>query len=40
MKVDIANPGDPSTWPDLVPQHEKDVLKSAAALKGDNLVVR
>lgn len=38
VKVDLASPGPPASWPDLVPQHEKDVLQSASALKGDNLV--
>ncbi|MEW5297596.1 MAG: hypothetical protein WDW36_000797 [Sanguina aurantia] len=32
--------GPPSSWAELVPQHAKDVLKSATALKGDALVLR
>lgn len=38
IKVDLSSPGAPSSWPDVVPEHEKDVLSSAIALKGDNLV--
>jgi prolyl oligopeptidase len=30
----------PSSWPDVIPQHPKDLLQSALALKGDELVVR
>uniref|UniRef100_A0A7R9W150 Prolyl endopeptidase n=1 Tax=Chlamydomonas euryale TaxID=1486919 RepID=A0A7R9W150_9CHLO len=40
VKVDVSNPGKPSSWPDVVPQHTKDVLQSAAAVKGDHLVTR
>jgi len=40
VRVDVAKPGPVDTWADLVPQHERDVLKSAVALKGDHLVVR
>jgi hypothetical protein len=38
--TDLAHPSPSSSWADVVPQHPKDLLKSAAALKGDNLVVR
>jgi hypothetical protein len=38
--VDLASPGAPATWRDVIPQHAKDLLQSAVALKGDALVVR
>jgi hypothetical protein len=38
VTVDISSPS--PKWTDLVPQHERDVLVSALALKGDHLVVR
>jgi hypothetical protein len=31
--VDLAHPGTPDTWADVVPQHDKDLLQWAAALK-------
>ena len=31
--MDLANPGTPDTWADVVPQHDKDLLQWAAALK-------
>lgn len=31
--MDLANPGTPETWADVVPQHDKDLLQWAAALK-------
>eukprot|EP00983_Pelagomonas_calceolata_P083526 1156183-Pelagomonas_calceolata.AAC.8 len=40
VKTDVARPTPPSSWQDLVPEHEKDVLKGALALKGDALVTR
>lgn len=40
MKADVAKPSPPSSWTDLIPEHEKDVLKGAVALKGDSLVTR
>jgi hypothetical protein len=39
VRTDIAIPSEPSTWPDVVPQHAKDLLQSAHALQGDNLLV-
>ncbi|GLC56852.1 hypothetical protein PLESTB_001156200 [Pleodorina starrii] len=38
--ADINSAGPPSSWPDHVPQHDKDVLKGVLALKGDKMVVR
>ncbi|EFJ43160.1 hypothetical protein VOLCADRAFT_119179, partial [Volvox carteri f. nagariensis] len=38
--ADINNAGRPATWPDHIPQHDKDVLKGVLALKGDTMVVR
>ncbi len=40
MVPDVTKAGPAGTWQDLVPQHDKDVLKGVVALKGDNLVVR
>jgi hypothetical protein len=40
VTVDLESPGAPSTWRDIIPQHPKDLLQSAVALKGDALVVR
>jgi hypothetical protein len=40
VRVDLSAPGPPSSWPDIIPQHPKDLLQSAVALKGDALVVR
>ncbi|GFR49589.1 hypothetical protein Agub_g11655, partial [Astrephomene gubernaculifera] len=36
---DVMNPGPPESWPDHIPQHDKDVLKGALALQGDALVL-
>jgi hypothetical protein len=33
VNVDLANPGSPDTWSDVVPQHHKDLLQWAVALK-------
>jgi hypothetical protein len=33
VEVDLMNPGSPDTWQDVVPQHDKDLLQWAAALK-------
>lgn len=30
----------PASWPDVIPQHPKDLLQSALALQGDELIVR
>jgi hypothetical protein len=38
--ADAAAAQDPKAWPDIIPQHEKDLLQSAVALKGDELVIR
>ncbi len=38
--MQLSNPGPPSSWADIIPQHPKDLLQSAVALKGDELVVR
>ena len=38
VRIDVSSPK--ASWSDLVPQHERDVLQSAVALKGDHLVVR
>ncbi|KIZ07661.1 prolyl endopeptidase [Monoraphidium neglectum] len=40
VKAQLPAPGPPSSWPDVVPQHPKDLLQSAVALEGDNLVLR
>ncbi len=42
MRADLSqSPAPPpASWPDLIPQHPKDVLKGCVALKGDFLVVR
>lgn len=40
VKAEMPHPGPPSSWPDVVPHHPKDLLQSAVALKGDNLVLR
>lgn len=40
VRAQLPQPGPPSEWPDVVPQHAKDLLQSAVALKGDNLVLR
>ena len=33
VKVDLSNPGPHSEWQDVVPQHDKDLLEWACALK-------
>ena len=33
VKVDLSNPGPHSEWRDVVPQHDKDLLEWACALK-------
>lgn len=38
VTVDVSSPS--PKWTDLVPEHERDVLESALALKGDHLIVR
>ncbi|GIL73545.1 hypothetical protein Vretimale_5243 [Volvox reticuliferus] len=38
--ADINKAGRPASWPDHIPQHDKDVLKGVLALKGDTMVVR
>ena len=42
VRVDIASPDlkPHKEWPVLIEEHEKDVLQSAVALKGDHLVLR
>eukprot|EP00878_Enallax_costatus_P029867 GHUV01032432.1.p1 GENE.GHUV01032432.1~~GHUV01032432.1.p1 ORF type:complete len:735 (+),score=227.44 GHUV01032432.1:207-2411(+) len=40
VRVNLSSAGDPSSWPDVIPQHPKDLLQSAVALQGDELVVR
>ncbi|KAL6754676.1 prolyl oligopeptidase [Haematococcus lacustris] len=40
VACDVRTPSPPSSWCDLIPEHPRDVLKSAVALKGDALVVR
>lgn len=39
VRTDFRSPGSPKTWKELIPQHEKDVLEWAAAVKGDNMVL-
>jgi prolyl oligopeptidase len=40
VRAELGNAGSPSSWPDVIPQHAKDLLQSAVALQGDELVVR
>ena len=40
VRAQLPQPGPPSAWPDVVAHHPKDLLQSAVALKGDNLVLR
>ena len=40
VSTSIAEPSAPVTWTDIIPQHSKDLLQSAVALKGDFLVTR
>jgi prolyl oligopeptidase len=40
VRAKLGNAGSPSSWPDVIPQHAKDLLQSAVALQGDELVVR
>lgn len=40
VRAELGNPGAPSSWPDVIPQHPKDLLQSAVALQGDELVIR
>ena len=37
MDVSSASAGPPATWPDLLPQHDKDLLQWVAPLKGGTL---
>jgi hypothetical protein len=38
IKIDLTNPS-PDKWTTLIPEHEKDVLSWASAVKDDKLVV-
>jgi len=38
IKIDFTNPS-PENWTTLIPEHEKDVLSWASAVKDDKLVV-
>ncbi|KAI8465889.1 MAG: prolyl oligopeptidase [Monoraphidium minutum] len=40
VRATLPAPGPPRAWADAVPQHGRDLLQSAAALAGDNLVLR
>ena len=40
VQAQLPAPGPPGGWADVVPQHPKDLLQSAVALAGDNLVLR
>jgi len=40
VSTSIAEPSAAVTWTDVIPQHSKDLLQSAVALKGDFLVTR
>jgi hypothetical protein len=40
VRAELGKAGSPSSWPDVIPQHAKDLLQSALALKGDELVIR
>lgn len=40
VKAQLPSPGAPTSWPDVIPQHPKDLLQGAVALKGDRLVTR
>ncbi|KAF8058088.1 Prep [Scenedesmus sp. PABB004] len=41
VRVDLSAPGpSPSAWREVVPQHPRDLLQSAVALAGDELVLR
>ncbi len=33
VRTDVSAPGKSHTWPDVIPQHEKDLLQWASALK-------
>lgn len=33
VRTDISKPSDPSTWANVIPPHEKDLLQWASALK-------
>lgn len=37
VRVELSDPGPPSTWQDVVPQHRKDLLRWASALKVPSL---
>lgn len=39
VRADLTDPGVPSDWQDVVPQHRKDLLQWGSALKGDTLAV-
>ncbi|BDA42115.1 Prolyl endopeptidase [Coccomyxa sp. Obi] len=39
VRTDIAAPGHPKTWPDVIQEHERDLLQWASALKGDIMAV-
>lgn len=40
VRAELSKAGSPSSWPDVIPQHAKDLLQSAVALQGDELVIR
>ncbi len=33
VRVDLASASTPDTWQDIIPEHERDLLQWAAALK-------
>lgn len=37
IRTDIQTPSDPSTWPDVIPEHSSNLLQWAAALKASLL---
>ncbi|CAD7696132.1 unnamed protein product [Ostreobium quekettii] len=39
VRTDFKSPGHPKSWQNVIPEHGKDVLEWAAAVKGDNMVV-